>query len=470
MKKMIFGFYGRKSKPVIWLMALVLMGTMTVQAESSQSDELVRTASEPWDEETLPQVPDVSLEEENEEGTELDEIWQTDLTTVPDDETDQTEETAAEEEGLAQLQDEENPDTEDGYWETMPVAAPEEYAEEEDPAPEAMEAQEPLEKEAQADSDPGIPAETKDFGDLASVTMDGDSGEVLPKVLMENPEGKKAVDDEEKEAGEKKEEESGEDKGKKEKEDSDQEETRKKEQEYLATTNQVSANGITVYGNTLPGMVSLLVGSGSGYYFSVAEGADIFQSYDFKLWDTLLDQEYFLPEGETVTIAIPVPAGFDYTVEHLLAGGGTEIISPQLVGGVLYFETSSFSSFGIAGSYPMATGTAEAPEENNAGAAQPTQQHAVNEPVATIPQQSTTASTPHTANSIAGSASFNTDTAVAEIQAGSATVTPQAPSSQANSKGAVQTGDDTPILPFVLMGLAAVILIALLIFLKKRRR
>ena len=41
--------------------------------------------------------------------------------------------------------------------------------------------------------------------------------------------------------------------------------------------------------------------------------------------------------------------------------------------------------------------------------------------------------------------------------------------SSSNSVGAVETGDNTPILPFVIIGIAAAVIVAVLVYLKKKR-
>ena len=41
--------------------------------------------------------------------------------------------------------------------------------------------------------------------------------------------------------------------------------------------------------------------------------------------------------------------------------------------------------------------------------------------------------------------------------------------SKGNSVGAVETGDNTPILPFVIIGIAAAVIVAVLVYLKKKK-
>ena len=49
-------------------------------------------------------------------------------------------------------------------------------------------------------------------------------------------------------------------------------------------------------------------------------------------------------------MTVPVKAGYDYTIEHLLDSGAMETIVPSVEGSTMVFSTHSFSPFGIAGS------------------------------------------------------------------------------------------------------------------------
>ena len=60
--------------------------------------------------------------------------------------------------------------------------------------------------------------------------------------------------------------------------------------------------------------------------------------------------EYEIPDGQYVSVTIPVKEGYKYSIEHLLDNGATETIIPSVNGNTMVFSTHSFSPFGIAGS------------------------------------------------------------------------------------------------------------------------
>lgn len=114
-----------------------------------------------------------------------------------------------------------------------------------------------------------------------------------------------------------------------------------------------SCEGISVSGINLPWYVQFRVTSGESYEFANESEAEIFKSYEFELWDLQNNTEYEIPDGEYISVTVPVKEGYDYTVEHLLDNGATETIVPSVEGGVMVFSTHSFSPFGIAGSMQM---------------------------------------------------------------------------------------------------------------------
>ena len=114
-----------------------------------------------------------------------------------------------------------------------------------------------------------------------------------------------------------------------------------------------TCEGITVSGIDLPWYVQFQVESGESYEFKNEEKANIFQSYEFKLWDLKNNTEYEIPDGQYVSVTIPVKEGYEYSIEHLLANGATETIVPNVNGSTMVFSTHSFSPFGIAGFRPI---------------------------------------------------------------------------------------------------------------------
>lgn len=93
--------------------------------------------------------------------------------------------------------------------------------------------------------------------------------------------------------------------------------------------------------------------SGENYEFKNEDNATIFQSYEFKLWDLKNNTEYEIPDGQYVSVTIPVKEGYKYSIEHLLDNGATETIIPSVNGSTMVFSTHSFSPFGIAGFRPI---------------------------------------------------------------------------------------------------------------------
>ena len=114
-----------------------------------------------------------------------------------------------------------------------------------------------------------------------------------------------------------------------------------------------SCEGISVSGIDLPWYVQFQVTSGENYEFKNEDNATIFQSYEFKLWDLKNNTEYEIPDGQYVSVTIPVKEGYKYSIEHLLDNGATETIIPSVNGNTMVFSTHSFSPFGIAGFRPI---------------------------------------------------------------------------------------------------------------------
>lgn len=109
--------------------------------------------------------------------------------------------------------------------------------------------------------------------------------------------------------------------------------------------------GVSVYGN-IPWYVQFRV-----KLTDVGEkeenGLKVLVPYELTLWNLYTDSAYTLPEGETVTVTMPVPdveIDGEFTVFHYRADGSVETIKPIIHGNMMSFETSSFSPFSVAGS------------------------------------------------------------------------------------------------------------------------
>ena len=230
------------------------------------------------------------------------------------------------------------------------------------------------------------------------------------------------------------------------------------EKEEMASQNH-SCNGISVSGINLPWYVQFRVASGENYEFTNEEAANLFKSYEFELWDTKNNTEYEIPDGEYLSVTVPVKAGYDYTIEHLLDSGAMETIVPSVEGSTMVFSTHSFSPFGIAGSKAL---IGEDIEDKNYGTGDSTDSSTTS--VTATPAASSS-------NASTGSETQVTDqqeTADSSDNSASDTATDSEESNNSSSTKAVSTGDNTPILPFVLLGIAAIAIIGVIIYLRRR--
>lgn len=109
--------------------------------------------------------------------------------------------------------------------------------------------------------------------------------------------------------------------------------------------------GVSVYGN-LPWYVQFRVKL-TDVSKKEENGLKVLVPYELTLWNLYTDSVYTLPEGETVTVTMPVPdveIDGEFTVFHYKADGSVETIKPVIHGNMMSFETSSFSPFSVAGS------------------------------------------------------------------------------------------------------------------------
>lgn len=242
-----------------------------------------------------------------------------------------------------------------------------------------------------------------------------------------------------------------------------------KEKEKIASQNH-TCDGITVSGIDLPWYVQFRVSGGEDYQFTNEEDATIFKSYEFELWDTQNNTEYKIPDGEYISVTVPVKAGYTYSIEHLLDNGAMETIIPSVDGDTMTFSTHSFSPFGIAGSKSLVgpdaesnTGATIAPaadasssDASSSGTADPAETDSIDTNAAETSQNLTSDSTDQEQPS-----SQNSDTAGNEAEEQSSATT---------SKKQVNTGDNTQILPFVILFVAAAVVAGVAVFFKKRKK
>ena len=240
------------------------------------------------------------------------------------------------------------------------------------------------------------------------------------------------------------------------------------EMEAIAQQNH-TCDGITVSGIDLPWYVQFRVSGGDDYQFTNEEDAAIFKSYEFELWDTQKNTEYKIPDGEYISVTVPVKAGYTYSIEHLLDNGAMETIIPSVDGDTMTFSTHSFSPFGIAGSKSLV-----GPDAGSDSSVTVT-------PAADTSSSDTGASSSVDTSSDSSESTDEMD-ASQDLSSGTAELTDSSSqndtessesedqSSQAKSKKQVNTGDTTQILPFVILFVAAAVVAGVVVFLKKRKK
>lgn len=235
----------------------------------------------------------------------------------------------------------------------------------------------------------------------------------------------------------------------------DVEENLTQEEKYARAAENHSCSGISVSGISLPWYVQFRVSSGDQYEFTNQSDASIFKSYEFELWDLRTDTEYEIPDGEYISVVVPVKEGYDYTIEHLLDNGAIETIIPSVEGNTMIFSTHSFSPFGIAGSKPLVGGDI-AEEGYSDGNEQTTE-------VSLSPAASSNTATTSGANQITSTADNKEENNTAAADTANT-------QNKSTSSNVVETGDSTIIAPFVVLVVVAVVLIAgILVFIKKRK-
>lgn len=233
----------------------------------------------------------------------------------------------------------------------------------------------------------------------------------------------------------------------------------KEEQEAAAAANH-SCNGISVSGINLPWYVQFRATSGENYQFTNEDEANVFKSYEFELWDLKNNTEYQIPDGEYISVTVPVKAGYKYTIEHLLDSGAMETIVPSVEGSTMVFSTHSFSPFGIAGSRPLVG------EEIQEDGYDSTEVRPTATPVPESSSSTDTTLTPaedeegteNTSGSDSSAEDNNTESSSEDSN-----------EDQGDSISAVNTGDRTPIIAFVVLAAAALVIVGVILFLRKRK-
>ena len=224
------------------------------------------------------------------------------------------------------------------------------------------------------------------------------------------------------------------------------------EKEERAALNH-TCDGITVSGVNLPWYVQFRVSSGDSYQFTNESDAMIFQSYEFELWDLKNNTEYEIPNGDYISVTVPVKSGYQYTIEHLLDNGATETIIPSVENGIMVFSTHSFSPFGIAGSRQL-VGPDAGNDTDDTDAVTPAP--ASSDSQSSDSGKNNTVSVNDSSDSNNGSSSDQNDNST-ENKA-------------VKNNNTVNTGDTTSIMPFVILFVAAAVIAGVAVFIKKRKK
>ena len=236
------------------------------------------------------------------------------------------------------------------------------------------------------------------------------------------------------------------------------------EEKAAAAAENHTCNGISVSGINLPWYVQFRVSSGDDYEFTNETEANIFKSYEFELWDLKNDTEYHVPDGEYISVTVPVKAGYEYTIEHLLDNGAMETIVPSVDGSTMVFSTHSFSPFGIAGSKPLV-----GEEIASDGYEDTSESQATATPSAAASSAAENNRTENTVTSAASGSDNSGSQSSSQTTADQNETDTSVQEDSSDSTDAVNTGDSTPIAPFVILAAAAVMIIAVIIYLRKRK-
>lgn len=230
------------------------------------------------------------------------------------------------------------------------------------------------------------------------------------------------------------------------------------EKEELAAANHTS-NGISVSGINLPWYVQFRATSGEDYQFTNENEANLFKSYEFELWDLRNNTEYEIPDGEYISVTVPVKAGYTYTIEHLLDSGAMETIVPSVEGSTMVFSTHSFSPFGIAGSKPLVGGEIQ---EDGYGDLVPvaTVTPTASAGVTAVPEKDDSSSVQKPQDD---SKDSDKQTNTSEDSS------KEAEENDGSSKFAVNTGDNTMIAPFIILGVVAIVVVGVIIYFRKKK-
>ena len=231
-----------------------------------------------------------------------------------------------------------------------------------------------------------------------------------------------------------------------------------------------SCAGISVSGIELPWYVQFRVSGGESYEYTNEDSAEIFRSYEFELWDLKNDTEYEIPDGEYISVTVPVKAGYEYTVEHHLDNGAMETIIPSVEGNIMVFSTHSFSPFGIAGSRPLVGDDVNSiiyPTVTPTSAPRATQAPSV---TGTVSGGNSSAASSESSSNSSISGENNGSSAALSGSGNTGTSGVSGENSGSSTSASVNTGDYTAILPFVILIAAAAVIIIVVIVVRQKKK
>ncbi len=235
-----------------------------------------------------------------------------------------------------------------------------------------------------------------------------------------------------------------------------------------------TCGGISVSADFLPWYVQFRASSTDSYEFSNEDEANIFQSYEFELWDLLEDKPYEIPAGKYVTVTVPVKEGYEYTIEHLLDNGGSETIIPTVYGSTMIFSVDSFSPFGIAGSKPL-VGDEIAAGGYSEATPTPTPTSRPSSSSSAVKSDSNVNSSNSNRTQTSGSDNSTDRSSYSGSTSSNSSSVERTVTYQNKTVKAVQTGDTTEIMSFIIMAVVGLVVVAAIIIIilvlnNKRRK
>lgn len=241
--------------------------------------------------------------------------------------------------------------------------------------------------------------------------------------------------------------------------------------------------GVRVEGDFLPYYVDLQVSYNDELDQLPDAGiGQILSAYEIKLWDLKENEEYKIPEGNKVRVMIPLPENADsfsqLSIAHYLGNSEYEYytlptedypgnLTIITIEGIEYltFETASFSPFNVGGSQLVGPGT-QLPQSGSS-----------NQNTGNNSSSGTSTGTSTTGNSQTGSSSSGQGVIQPSGNSSSQTSTSSSQnrntgnqSSSSRVTRVVKTGDNTPIIQYVVTAAAALILAAVAYIIGKKKR